>query len=387
MEPAKSTKLTVQFPRDASRWNPDNVELPVEVRRSDSALVGRTLASGSLNVGPGTYVARAVAPGGEFAGSVEVPPGSTEARLHLRFYGQSNSRHAGSSHATLEHAPPEQATAKTSHRISTFELLEGHVLEGHPLPHAVTIQPDGNGMMRVPSSSGPMMLRVKASHGVSTLVSPIPQSIAGYLSCADASSEKRLDVDFHFDHPQAQLLLSYLRSNAIADAEVAAQSATLTAAQLLRGKKWDPLAGALGAYVLLRQSDDQADLTAELNDRSEQLWKYNPMFPDAWCIRAECRARAGENGLALETLLELDHRGLPFFSEGLRIAGLRLIDCLRPEVLPDLDESARRQASVLLRRLRWLGLHALPAEPILKLANFDPGDAEQYQAFWRSTES
>lgn len=389
MEPAKRTKLTVQFPRDASRWNPDNVELPVEVRRSDSALVGRTLASGSLDVGPGSYVARAVAPGGEFSGSIEVPAGLAEARVHLRFYDQAGSRSVGNSlgnsvakaYGSLEDAPAAKP-AEPAH----FDLLQGHLLEGRPLTPAGAAQRDANGRMRAGAASGSMVLRVSCRSGGATLIAPIPESAAAHLAWEDASSDERPDAAFHFDHPQAELLLSYIRTNAIADAQLAAHSATLTATQLLRGKKWDPLAGALGAYVLLRLGSDDAGLNAELELRSKQLWRYNPTFPDAWCIRAECRARAGEHQAALETLLELKDRGLPLFSDGLRIAGLLLDAYLKPAALPGLDANLRRQATVLLRRLRWLGLHALPGEPILKLSNFDPANAEQYQQFWQSTE-
>ncbi|MGN6544881.1 MAG: hypothetical protein ACTHK7_07515, partial [Aureliella sp.] len=305
MEPAKRTKLTVQFPRDASRWNPDNVELPVEVRRSDSALVGRTLASGSLDVGPGSYVARAVAPGGEFSGSIDVPAGLAEARVHLRFYDQSGSRSVGNSlgsfgnSAAKSYAAMEDAAAAKSAEPAQFDLLQGHLLEGRPLTPAGATVRDANGRMRAGATSGSMVLRVSCRPGGATLVAPIPESAAAHLAWEDASSGERPDAAFHFDHPLAELLLWYIRSNAIADAQLAAHSATLTATQLLRGKKWDPLAGALGAYVLLRLGGDDAELTAELDRRSEQLWKYNPTFPDAWCIRAECRARAGEHEIAL----------------------------------------------------------------------------------------
>jgi hypothetical protein len=85
-------------------------------------------------------------------------------------------------------------------------------------------------------------------------------------------------------------------------------------------------------------------------------------------------------------LLSLDRLGTPFFSAGLSIAGMRLGEYLDPDEPLDMNEDQRRQATILLRRLTWLGMHAVPGEPIVKLADFDPGDAQQYQEFWQSTE-
>lgn len=377
MEPVKQTKLTIKFPGDASQWNLENIDLPVEVRRLDSALVGRTLATGSLNVGPGTYVARAVAPGGEFTGSVEVPPGKAEASVLMRFSDQSSLHGVD--------AALEGTTARGQQSLYSYDLLTGHLLQGEPLVAGPLIERQGNGTMRAGATAGSAVLRIQSPDSPSCMIASLPQSIAAHVSWLDASDARGPNVVFQLDHPQAQLLLLYLSRNAIADAQLAAQSATLTATQLLRGKKWDPLAGALGAYVLLRQNDDEARVTEELHERSHQLWKYNSPLPDAWCIWAECQARAGEHQQAFETLLELNYRGLPFFSDGLRIAGIRLAKYLQPKALPQLDASARERAAVLLSRLRWLGMHAVPGQPILKMVGFDPADTEQYQDFWRST--
>jgi hypothetical protein len=291
-------------------------------------------------------------------------------------------------HALAKHATAPQPAAYQ------FDLLAGHLLQGRPLvanelsptSSSAVIQRDAWGMLRIASAQGPLVLRVRSLDNSPGLITPIPQSAAAHLSWTAATSGDRPDVLFQLDHPQAQLLLSFLRGNSLAEAELAASSTTLTAAQLLKAKKYDPVAGALGAYTLLRQSDHVEAVTAELDERSAQLWKYNRTFPDAACIRAECLARSGEHALALETLLHLNSLGLPLFSAGLNIACLRLADYLEGEALTDLGGDQRPNARVLLRRLRWLGLHAVPGESILKLVHFDPSNATQYAEFWYSTE-
>jgi hypothetical protein len=104
------------------------------------------------------------------------------------------------------------------------------------------------------------------------------------------------------------------------------------AEQLLRQKLLDPPAAAVGGYYLLRVRD-----VARLHDWAENLANWFPWMADGAIIRAwqlidEVRRRheqvALELGPVRDRLLEAVARGLPLYTEGLRLLrdGLMLIE-------------------------------------------------------------
>jgi hypothetical protein len=208
---------------------------------------------------------------------------------------------------------------------------------------------------------------------------PIPDAALEHATFRNGDDVVGLEPGLN--HAQANLALGYLRRGALIDAEVAGRSDLLSEAEvLLRGKRWDPLAAALGAYLLLRQhpSDDRMERL------SMRLREYNPRLTDAYCIASERLARRGENEAALEELLKgFNEMGLPFFTDGFTLAArhlTRILRCDRRDV-PWLDDVRQSQASLLLSRLDWLAAYRVLGRPVLTFQGFDPIVGPQYDDF------
>jgi len=152
-----------------------------------------------------------------------------------------------------------------------------------------------------------------------------------YLVAVPASPYRKVQVHvvarseppsltFRFERHTATMLLEYVKQGAVGSASRLCRVDEISAIELVDHKAEDPLAGALGLYVLL--SWNALD---QIGPRSEKMFEYNPWSADGVIIFAEHLARAGEHTRAREVLLDLEQRGLPVFSAGFRIA-LGLLD-------------------------------------------------------------
>jgi hypothetical protein len=134
-----------------------------------------------------------------------------------------------------------------------------------------------------------------------------------------ASLSTELAIDIALPNQNADLLLRYAGNNLMQEIAQSANSLGVLAQDLLAGKFEHPLGAAVGAYSLLRFN--QLD---RLHEWTQNLYRYLPWLPDGVVILAEHLARVGKHQEALDTLMELPKRGLPFFTSGMTYAVNRL---------------------------------------------------------------
>jgi repressor LexA len=133
-----------------------------------------------------------------------------------------------------------------------------------------------------------------------------------------------LAVEVMTDSAKAEALLGYLRTGAVEGADV-------TAASLLKQKRRDPIAAAIGGYYLLRTAG-----LDRLSDWGPNLSRSFPWLPDGAVINSWQHIHAGRERrgdperhfvAARRQLILAARRGVPVYTEGLRllIDGLRLL--------------------------------------------------------------
>jgi len=119
-------------------------------------------------------------------------------------------------------------------------------------------------------------------------------------------------------HPSnrwADHLLEFLRSAETAEAALLADPLIGPAAELVEGKKEDPIASVIGAYVLLRTGHLEG-----LDKWTDLLVRYRPWLPDTHVIHAEYLARRGQFDEAERELLQLPGDWTPIMVDGLHYA-------------------------------------------------------------------
>jgi hypothetical protein len=131
--------------------------------------------------------------------------------------------------------------------------------------------------------------------------------------------DARYTLEVHLHHAEAELLLRYCEQGRWQLAAGVSESPAVSAEALLKVKREQPIAAAVGAYALLRLGELE-----RLHDWSENLMNWFEWLPDGAAVRGEHLARTGEHKKALRAFCELVRRGLPYFSDGLSYAVDRL---------------------------------------------------------------
>jgi hypothetical protein len=252
----------------------------------------------------------------------------------------------------------------------SFFLPAGAAWVDQPVP--------GPAMVRWPG--GPVRLWQLAQPGRPALnvSAPWQPDEPGYLTVTRAA-DGSYGLEVHLRNPAAEALLGYYRAGQLgqAGAMLAGNRPALIAEDLLYGKFEDPIAAAVGAYVLLRLGE-----TARLHEWTKNLLNFFSWLPDGLPIRAEHLARRGAHTEALALLRRLPERGLPIFSDGLSYAIGRLQQYLA--AARSQPPAGRRPADeeALLARLRLFAAFAELDEPLLVFSGRDPArpDAELVSA-------
>jgi hypothetical protein len=133
------------------------------------------------------------------------------------------------------------------------------------------------------------------------------------------SPATELAIDIVLPNHNADLLLRYAGNNLLQEIAQSADSVGVLGENLLAGKFEHPIGATVGAYVLLRFN--QLD---RLHGWTKNLCRSFRWLPDGVVILAEHLARVGEHQEALNTLMQLPERGLPFFTSGFSYAVNRL---------------------------------------------------------------
>jgi hypothetical protein len=149
----------------------------------------------------------------------------------------------------------------------------------------------------------------------------------------------------------ATFLYRYLSAGTPEAATRLSTSAELCALDLVENKAEDPVAGALGMYLLLGSGQLDA-----IGERSEKLYRYNPGLADGAIIWAEHLARLGRQPDAAEILCSLHERGVPVLSIGFRTALSRISSCVRASL-------AAKQLADIDKVLRYWAVRTVPNSP------------------------
>jgi len=157
------------------------------------------------------------------------------------------------------------------------------------------------------------LIEVRSGRAQQFLALPAEQSVVSIRSLL-AESGFYTGVEVRTMDEDVEALKRYVRDRELAVARVMAPE--IMAERFLREKVASPRVAALGAYVLLRVGD-----LKRLHDWPDNLAKWQPWLPDGPLIAAWQRLRANEPNYdeAFELLMEATHRGLPIYTEGVRL--------------------------------------------------------------------
>lgn len=123
-------------------------------------------------------------------------------------------------------------------------------------------------------------------------------------------------------HPQAEAILGFLASGDFEAARRVGEKWFDEAEQMLRNKVEDPIAAIIAGYFLLR-----AGSVERLHDWTSNLANWFPSLPDGAVICGWHMALTNRWDLAEHWLTEAVDRGIPLYTQGLRLLhdGLRLL--------------------------------------------------------------
>jgi hypothetical protein len=214
-----------------------------------------------------------------------------------------------------ESMPEPLAEAPLDLPQATIHFFVGNVLAGNAQPTDLQVErrssSDAIAELVIPPAGDLRWLHCTYSDG-STVNLALPLSADGGCTIVIRREATRYWIEVHPRNQNASLLLSYAQ-NRLGDEEAK------LAERLLYDKFADPLAAAVGAYSLLRVSS-----LTRLHDWTANLMHSFPALPDGAAVRGEHLARLGRHEEAFEAFVEVTHRGLPIFSDGVRFTYDRL---------------------------------------------------------------
>lgn len=366
----------------------DSLDLPVEIRKPNLALVARTVLSKSLEIEPGIYNINVKLPAGhelfrqikvgKKGAKVILAPEQEEqfsSELDEELYFMGGQPSSASQAEQLESLGGEVAEAKEA-KLRLFV--------GNPLTDGYHCQEMDGGFLRQFSSftkqNKVIQFDIRGDYRVRLLQLLQPQQPAinvalptlSHIGCTCVLTQLPnglYSLDVSPMNQEANLLLQYQQRGYFQEAEIAATSKELTpetAEEILRQKGADPIAATVGAYALLSFGKLE-----QLHDWTENLKNWFPFLPDGVAIRGEHLARLGEHEQALTVFLALPERGLPLFSTGLSYT----LDRLRLYVSvgqSHFQENQISQAQTLLEKLQRFANFVDFRRPILTFTGIDP---------------
>jgi hypothetical protein len=356
-----------------------SLDLPIEVRKSNLALVAQSTTSQSVELEPGTYFITTRLPAGqELSNQIKMRKGKDET---VTLTPELEDR---SPHEWLEVQHYLGSLPTNLYQSSELEVLgPGDEVDarlrgfrGNLLQDAL----ENADPWEMPSSSDEVVkLRIRGANQVQLvqLLQPItpPINMALPVSIMNgcqliiarlANGTCSIDVDL--ENTAAEALLRYYESGQLSKVSALTNTSSTTqiSESLLYGKDTDPIAASVGAYTLLRLGELE-----RLHTWTENLKDLFTWLPDGVVIRAEHLARVGEHDQALTVLLDLPSRGLPFFSDGLSYA----LDRLRLYISVGRSKvtlANMPQAQVLLEQLQRFATFVDFHKPILTFTGLDP---------------
>jgi hypothetical protein len=317
-----------------------NLDLPVEVRKPNLALVAKTLATKTVDVQPGTYFVSATMPAGQEL-YTQVIVGDTDALATLE--PEQESPHESHEQtffmSTGLFAHSRLGLASDEHEVEALGSVEATMglLRGADPRTAVRVQIPfiyfekvGAGVQfRIAGSApdSPQQLEfLRPRKPPLHVAMPVSSGQTGLVVVRRlATGNSDLVVDVHVANGEADLLLSGLSAGYLREASEALSSDQISAEKLLYAKEADPFGAAVGAYALLQFGE-----LDRLHNWTENLMNLFQWLPDGPPIRGEHLARMGRHQEAIEAFVQMPLRGIPQFSIGISYALNRLRVYTRP---------------------------------------------------------
>jgi hypothetical protein len=310
-----------------------SLDLPIEVRKPNLALVTKTFSSKSVELKPGQYFVSATLPAGQEL-YTQVDVGDIDTTAILQPEPQDESPHESHERQLFMSMVPFRSLDS-----SLLESLGGAPLEASigllrggdlrtalrvPLPVLHFEKIDAGLQFKIPGGAfdQPQFLELlRPGSPPRHIALPVGSGQVGLVVIRRVPAQVTDDliVDVHIQNGEADLLLCGLGRGYLREAAQAVNSEEITAEKLLKGKEGDPFGAAVGAYSLLQFGE-----LDRLHDWTTNLMNQFTWLPDGLSIRGEHLARMGRHQEALAIFAELPSRGIPQFSIGISYAVNRL---------------------------------------------------------------
>jgi hypothetical protein len=367
------------------------LDLPVEVRKTNLALVATGRTSQRIEVPAGDYHVIANLPGGQkMQGYVKLGE-DDQKEVQLRVDqdevaaspDEEESRYIwGSGTQWNPPALTRGLEAMGAGREAKLRLFTGNLLSD--LFGLLDASPDSQlGKARRSGSIGVTEYEVRQSNAtlVQLLQPKRPTVNAALPMLAAAPGDARVvlvtqpdggyTLTVQMQQQEINSLIRYLESGQLAQATQLSYSPAVDAEHLLREKMANPIGAVVGAYALLRLGE-----LSRLHEWTANLMGVTPNLGDGLVIRAEHLARTGRHNEALLILVQLPQRGLPMFSDGLSYALTRLGNYLRPRTTTPFDPGLIGQATTLLDKLTNFAPFVDYGRFVLTFTGLDPSDPD-----------
>ena len=369
-----------------------NLDLPVEVRKPNLALVARTLTTQNVEVKPGTYFVTATLPAGQKLlaevelktsdATVELSPESGDMSPHEsheqhHFLGtafESSAAVASYNETELKSGPRRQKRKVKVSLLSGRDPVDASAVSSARGPSFQTldsgVQCDYNEVSMYPEVRN--YLEVVQPDGSATRVA-LPASYSKRCFVVlRAISPEVTSTEVHLENVEADLLLRGSQTGR--QVSIAKESETMSPRKLLsanseemvRQKIADPVAAAVAAYTFLNWGE-----ITSLRPWTENLKNWFTWLPDGLTIRGEHLAQLGKHDDALKNFAALPLRGSPLFRDGLSYAIERLRLYTEAKTTHFSSEVVLKARNVLA----WLGpiaAHTDFSQPILTLRGLVP---------------
>jgi len=323
------------------------LDVPLEIRRPDSSLVKRTVASDGVDLPAGSYYVSARLPGGQRLAQPFTIAAAQTAPLDLtlqpdpedesphEWEGLSQflqrrptARTASANVPRLNRPAPGTRSAAPVPAVAPPML---RVFSGNAVAGALTIEPAAQLMTLVnhdpgrvwhykvaPSQHRLIAQFIQPGKAVYNMVLPVGPMQAALIALS-RTDDGAYHVEPHPEHSDADMMLGYCGQSIATAIDGTSRSASLSAERLLDRKAGDPVAAAIGACAILRLGD-----MTRLHDWTANLFDWFPWLPDGAAIRGEHLARMGRHAEAARVLMLVPMRGLPIVADALFYAIERL---------------------------------------------------------------
>lgn len=307
--PSEASFLRVHLPSGqvVTLQDPGNMNREVSM---EEILMGSSLRSRS---GPTGMVAPAPTPP---ASPADVDPSDAPTPRELRRYHR-----ARSTAAPDPTVPPEEVLPLAQHGMARLIGPGGQTIPGLSASRSREAHWNVQGLPIHP----PYQLRIEQPSG-SVLQVQVPATVRRVWARADVLREQStvsLSIRIQTASDAADMLAGYLQRGDLYSAEAMAEWCD-EASGMLQSKVADPYAAVVGAYLLLRLKR-----FSQMHDWGRNLADWFPLLPDGCVVWASqlMQQPASDQIQIRKYLLESVQRGMPVYTEGLRLLtdGLRLM--------------------------------------------------------------